>query len=422
MKKNLLKSVFVTLALAFTAIAAQAQCYIIGNDGKWFTNEAGAELQPTAEAGVYEGDVEFTTSYYFFVTTKLTTEPNDWDGLLPYRYGPANRESLDITYNTPAQMVPTTAEFTDSYQIADLGTHKIRVDFNANTVTVDGTYPEHVYMFGTNKQLGEEWKPNEPSATLNRVDGTSTYTGKVEVTGSGFAIYTKLADTWDELNQNRWIVNGAVVPNTELPLMQDMDISSTISRMGTYQVTYNHGKKTIEFYDETYSPEPETTKYIYFIGDQNGWKTNVCFAKIPETQKGVYEGNVNFEVGYFAIGTKLGVTANDWDTFNAHRFCPYSDGESLDACCDQLLYKYNVGMGITGSFQIEKGYEGEYPVYINLNELNLKFGHKVETSITNITSTSANVANYYDLTGRNLGTKKPAKGLYIKGGKKVVVK
>lgn len=54
MKKNLLKSVFVTLALAFTAIAAQAQCYIIGNDGKWFTNEAGAELQPTAEAGVYE--------------------------------------------------------------------------------------------------------------------------------------------------------------------------------------------------------------------------------------------------------------------------------------------------------------------------------------------------------------------------------
>ena len=54
--------------------------------------------------------------------------------------------------------------------------------------------------------------------------------------------------------------------------------------------------------------------------------------------------------------------------------------------------------------------------------MNLKFGHKVETSITNITSTSANVANYYDLTGRNLGTKKPAKGLYIKGGKKVVVK
>ena len=94
----------------------------------------------------------------------------------------------------------------------------------------------------------------------------------------------------------------------------------------------------------------------------------------------------------------------------------------MDACCDLLLYNYNEGAGRTGSFQIEKGYEGEYPVYINLNEMNLKFGYKVETSITNITSTSANVANYYDLTGRNLGTKKPAKGLYIKGGKKVVVK
>lgn len=422
MKKNLLKSVFVTLALAFTAIAAQAQCYIIGNNDKWFTNEAGAELQPTAEAGVYEGDVEFTTSYYFFVASKLMSEPNDWDGLLPYRYGPANSNSQDITYNTPAQLVPATAGFDGSYQIADLGTHKIRVDFNANTVTVDGTYPEHVYMFGTNKQPGEEWKLNEPSATLNRVDGTSTYTGKVEVTGSAFAIYTKLADTWDELNQNRWIVNGEVVPNTELPLKKSTTLNSTISRMGTYQVTYNHGKKTIKFYDETYSPEPETTKYIYFIGDQNDWKTNVCFAKIPETKEGVYEGNVNFEVGYFAIGTKLGVTAEDWATFNAHRFCPYTDGESLDAYCDELLYKFDEGMGIKGSFQIEKGYEGEYPVYINLNEMNLKFGLKVETSISNITSTSANVANYYDLTGRNLGTKKPAKGLYIKGGKKVVVK
>lgn len=422
MKKNLLKSVFVTLALAFTAIAAQAQCYIIGNDGKWLTNEAGAELQPTAEKGVYEGNVEFAESYYFFVATKLMTEPNDWDAWLPYRYGPADRWSQDITYNTPAQLVPATKEFTESYQIADLGTHKIRVDFNANTVTVDGTYPEHVYMFGTNKQLNEEWKLNEPSATLNRVDGTSTYTGKVEITGPAFAIFTKLADTWDELNKNRWIVNGEVVPNTELPLMQATGLSSTISRMGTYQVTYNHGKKTIELYDDTYSPEPETTKYIYFIGDQTNWKPNVSFAKIPETQEGVYEGNVNFEVGYFAIGTKLGVTADDWGTFNAHRFCPYSDGESLDACCDQLLYKFDEGVGRTGSFQIEKGYEGEYPVYINLNEMNLKFGHKVETSITNITSAPANIANYYDLTGRNLGTKKPAKGLYIKGGKKVVVK
>jgi hypothetical protein len=52
MNRNLLKSLFVTLVLVFTAIAAQAQCYIIGNDGKWLTNEAGAELQPTTEDGV----------------------------------------------------------------------------------------------------------------------------------------------------------------------------------------------------------------------------------------------------------------------------------------------------------------------------------------------------------------------------------
>lgn len=54
--------------------------------------------------------------------------------------------------------------------------------------------------------------------------------------------------------------------------------------------------------------------------------------------------------------------------------------------------------------------------------MKIKFSGLVGISITNITSASDNITNYYDLTGRNLGTKKPAKGLYIKDGKKVVVK
>lgn len=417
MNRNLLKSVFVTLALVFTAIAAQAQCYIIGNDGKWLTNEAGAELQPTTEDGVYEGDVVFDDSQYFFVCTKLMDNPYDWDELLPYRYGPGTTVDFPIVYNKPLELTPAIETYNSTYKVADLGTHKIRVDFNAMTVTVDGTYPEHIYMMGTDG----EWTLGVPSATLNHVEGTNLYKAKVEFTANYFAFFKQMADTWEEQELNRWIVKGEVLPNTELSLVKVFDKSSSyINRLGTYEVTFDYCNNTAMLYDETYVPEPETEKLIYFIGDGNSWTTNTYFGKIPEVSDGVYEGQVKFEVGYFAIGTKLGNTTNDWDTFNAHRFCPQADGEPMGAYSESPIFTY--GDISSNAFQIKTGNEGEYVVTVDTNEMKIKFSGLVGISITNITSTPDNITNYYDLTGRNLGTKKPAKGLYIKDGKKVVVK
>ena len=417
MNRNLLKSLFVTLVLVFTAIAAQAQCYIIGNDGKWLTNEAGAELQPTTEEGVYEGDVVFDDSQYFFVCTKLMENAYDWDELLPYRYNPGTTEEISIVYNKPSKLTPAMEATNSSYKVADLGTHKIRVDFNAMTVTVDGTYPEHVYMMGTDG----EWTLGVPSATLNHVEGTNLYKAKVEFTSNYFAFFKQMADTWEEQELNRWIVKGEVLPNTELSLVKILDGSSSyINRLGTYEVTFDYCNNTAMLYDATYVPEPETEKLIYFIGDGNSWTTNTYFGKIPEVSDGVYEGQVKFEVGYFAIGTKLGNTTNDWDTFNAHRFCPQADGEPMGAYSESPIFTY--GDISSNAFKIETGNEGEYVVTVDTNEMKIKFSGLVGISITNITSTSDNITNYYDLTGRNLGTKKPAKGLYIKDGKKVVVK
>lgn len=417
MNRNLLKSLFVTLVLVFTAIAAQAQCYIIGNDGKWLTNEAGAELQPTTEDGVYEGDVVFDDSQYFFVCTKLMDGAYDWDELLPYRYGPGTTVDFPIVYNKPLELTPAIETYNSTYKVADLGTHKIRVDFNAMTVTVDGTYPEHIYMMGTDG----EWTLGVPSATLNHVEGTNLYKAKVEFTANYFAFFKQMADTWEEQELNRWIVKGEVLPNTELSLVKVLDKSSSyINRLGTYEVTFDYCNNTAMLYDETYVPEPETEKLIYFIGDGNNWTTNTYFGKIPEVSDGVYEGQVKFEVGYFAIGTKLGNTTNDWDTFNAHRFCPQADGEPMGAYSESPIFTY--GDISSNAFQIKTGNEGEYVVTVDTNEMKIKFSGLVGISITNITSASDNITNYYDLTGRNLGTKKPAKGLYIKDGKKVVVK
>lgn len=90
-----------TFGAALTAVSADAQCYIIGNDNNWVTNKAGAELQATATEGVYEGDVTFSSgSYYFFITTKPMEASDDWSGMLPYRYTPGTREEVNIIYNT----------------------------------------------------------------------------------------------------------------------------------------------------------------------------------------------------------------------------------------------------------------------------------------------------------------------------------
>lgn len=417
MNRNLLKSLFVTLVLVFTAIVAQAQCYIIGNDGKWLTNEAGAELQPTTEEGVYEGDVLFYDSQTFLVCTKLMDGPYDWDELLPYRYGGGTTIDSPVVYNNPAKLTPCIETTNSTYMVPDLGMHKIRVDFNAMTVTVYGTYPDYIYMMGTDGK----WILGEPSAMLNHLEGTNLYTAKVEFTDNYFAFFKQMADTWDELNMNRWIVKGEVVPNTELSLVKVLDGSSSyINRLGTYEVTFDYCNNMAMLYDETYVPEPETEKMIYFIGDDNNWALNTYFAKIPEVSDGVYEGQVKFGVGYFIIGTKLGNTRNDWDTFNAHRFSSQADGEPMGAYSESRIFKNRDNY--SSSFQIETGNEGEYVVTVDTNEMKIKFSGLVGISITNITSTPDNITNYYDLTGRNLGTKKPAKGLYIKDGKKVVVK
>ena len=343
--------------------------------------------------------------------------PYDWDELLPYRYGPGTTVDFPIVYNKPLELTPAIETYNSTYKVADLGTHKIRVDFNAMTVTVDGTYPEHIYMMGTDG----EWTLGVPSATLNHVEGTNLYKAKVEFTANYFAFFKQMADTWEEQELNRWIVKGEVLPNTELSLVKVFDKSSSyINRLGTYEVTFDYCNNTAMLYDETYVPEPETEKLIYFIGDGNSWTTNTYFGKIPEVSDGVYEGQVKFEVGYFAIGTKLGNTTNDWDTFNAHRFCPQADGEPMGAYSESPIFTY--GDISSNAFKIETGNEGEYVVTVDTNEMKIKFSGLVGISITNITSTPDNITNYYDLTGRNLGTKKPAKGLYIKDGKKVVVK
>lgn len=415
MKKNLLKSVLATLALAFTAIAAQAQCYIIGNDNNWVTNEAGAELQPTTEEGVYEGDVTFSPdSYFFFIATKLMEESDDWNGLKAYRYNPASTDAVNITYNEPSQFVPAAEGIDGSFKIADAGTHHITVNFNNKTVVVDGTYPECIYIIGSDGN----WATNKASATLKRVSGTDIYAADVTFTDNYFAFFTTLseeADDWVNLNEYRWSFNGKVTPNREMSAYKSADYISSVQPLGTYKVTFQYTNKTFMLYDPNYVPV--VNEYVYFVGDANNWQTNTCFAKIEQNkdEKNVYSGEVELSK-YFTLATELTEEPNDWDTFNLNRWGPDEDQKEMAENSVYDLY-YNM------STAFHVNIDGKYDVTVNLNNNRFYVNHIISTGISSATTIDLTAPQpYYDLTGRNLGTKKPAQGLYIKNGQKVVVK
>lgn len=414
MKKILLKSLFTAFALVFTAIAAQAQCYIIGNNGNWVTNEAGAELQATAKEGVYEGDVTFSSgSYFFFITTNLMEQSDDWDGLKAYRYNPASNETQNIVYNKPSQFVPAAEGIDGSFRIADTGTHHITVNFNNKTVVVDGTYPEYIYILGSDGN----WATNKASATLKRVDGTDVYAADVKFTGKDFAFFTKLSEEADDLaniNEYRWAFNGKVTPNREMYAYNQPKYTSTVNPLGTYKVTFQYTDKTFMLYDPDY--KPVVHEYVYFVGDANGWKTNTCFAKLKqsEDEENVYRGEVELSE-FFAFATKLTEEPDDWVTFNINRWGPYNDQTEVTESSVYDLFNYDTAFCVTT--------DGKYDVAINLNINKFYVNKMISTGISSATTIDLTTPQpYYDLTGRNLGTKKPAKGLYIMNGQKIVVK
>lgn len=412
MNKNLPKSFLATAFLTLTALAAQAQCYIIGNDGQWQTNVAGAELQATVTEGVYEGDVEFADDgSWFCVTTKLTDEANDWDGLLPYRLGP-NSPDKPLVYNTPNKLYPAGEYNGYSFKIADTGTHHVTVNLNDMTITMKGVYPEHIYILGSDGN----WATDKPSATLDRVPDTDTYKANVDFTSDCyFAFFTTIsdmADDWEYLNDYRWAYNGEIEPNTIVHSSYSYGPTSFIARQGIYEVTFNYTDKSYMLYDQTYNPDP--IKTVYFVGNANEWQTNTCFAKLEESDnEDIYTGEVELSE-FFTLATKLMSTPYDWDTFNLHRWGPYKDGETVSENSENEITNAST------AFQIDVA--GKYDVKVDLNNCKFYVNRLIASGIASAKTIDISTPQpYYDLTGRCLGTKKPAKGLYIQNGKKVVV-
>lgn len=300
MKKSLLKLLMSLLMIMTATVTASAQCYILGNDNNWQTNKAGAELQKTNIDGVYEGEVTFApNAQYFTIVTKLTEGSADWDVLREYRYGPAKNNQL-LSYNNPETIV---GKMDASFQVPGEGTYRLRVDFNAMTVTMLGTYPSSLYVLGSKGNFEPTGKESLP---MTETEGV--YKATIEFTNTKFSIISS--------ENSKQLGGGRVLINRDNDIAYN-DSYFSITKPGTYEVTVDLRNMTMKLFNETYVPDyPD---YVYFLGTGGNKVANDGVKLEWEDEEGVYTGWVNFESNKFYISSALASTPDGWDEIKDYR-------------------------------------------------------------------------------------------------------
>lgn len=354
--KNNLRRLFMSALMAIVAtITATAQCYIIGIDGQWRTDKASATLQPTATAGVYEGDVTFSSApnNYFAIASKLTETDGQWAEFNANRYAPETPDAL-LTLNTPMTMVKGRDA---SYNVAADGTYRMRVDFNAMTVTLLGTYPDELYIWGSDGV----YNPTLASATLPKSETDGVYKATVDFTSCYFNILKQLGTDptdFDALAPYRY-GGGKVVINRD-KVMTLTEESFHIAKPGTYDVTVDLRTMKINLHSDTYVPEyPD---HVYLIG-ANG--SNVADQGVELTWdevEGVYTGYVAFYGNKFNISTALASTPDGWEEIADKRI-------GADAATVEVEPNLTVGIkkGEESDFFIGASVENPVFAYVTLD-------------------------------------------------------
>lgn len=353
MGKNYFRWLFASISLLLTTVSASAQreFYVMGSDNQWNTDIASAVLYETAEgSNVYENDVEFQSLWFYFAE-QLTENPNDWEGLAQYTYGP-KQDSDPLCVNGCSDLYNPRG---GAFRIDRLGTYKVTIDMNTKTVFVgDGnfmrptTFGKEVYVVGTENV----WRLESPQAALAQTEEEGVYSGVVSFKGiSEFKILpsteswavsygTSMGFDTDVVgNDNHLTQNGSNIPVFK----------------GTYEVTVDMKRLrlSMKLLDEQ--------REMYILGNDNLWDSNVAGAVLKETgyNSNIYVGNnVTFIGEWFAIFDLL---SSDWDVVNSYRFG--NTGDPKVTLKEEKVLKQN-----TETFQIETG---TYDVTVDMNKMTI---------------------------------------------------
>lgn len=330
MKKSLLKFLMSLLMIMTATVTVSAQCYILGNDNNWQTNKASAELPKTDIDGVYEGEVTFApNANYFGIVTKLTEKPGQWSVLREYRYGPAKGNQL-LSYDNPAAMV---FQKDASFKVPGEGTYRLRVDFNAMTVTMLGTYPSSLYVLGSKGNF----EPTIGEESLPMTETKGVYKATIEFTNTKFSIISS--------ENSKQLGGGRVLINRDNDIAYN-DSYFSITKPGTYEVTVDLRNMTMKLFNETYVPDyPDC---VYFLGTDGNKVADEGVELTWKDEEGVYTGWVNFESNKFYISSALASKSDGWDEIKDYRI-----GAPTAPCNVEPNLTVGVEKGVDSEFLIE---------------------------------------------------------------------
>lgn len=360
MKKNLHRIIMSALLTVVATVAASAQCYIVGSDNQWKTNAAAAELTETATAGVYEGEVTFAEgAQYFTVTQNLTTgdDDYDWATFNQHRFGPSAPDAM-LLINEPMAMIKGKDR---SFKVPTAATtYRMRVDFNAMTVTLIGNFPDELYVWGSDGV----YDPTHASAILPKTETDGVYKAKVDFTLCYFNILTQLGTAptdYDAILPYRY-GGGKVIINRD-KTMTLTDQSFHIAAPGTYDVTVDLRTMTMNLHSDTYvSKYPD---HVYLIGANGSNAANLGAELTWNDVDGIYTGYVTFFGNKFNISTALASTYDGWEEIKDKRV-------GADAATINVEPNLTVGIkkGEASDFVIGASVENPIYAYVTLDLVN----------------------------------------------------
>lgn len=268
-------------------------------------------------------------------------------------------------------------------------------------------------------------------------------------TNEPFNVYFKNDKGWTTPYIHYWGSTESTWPG--VPMTKDGDVWKYTVPAGTTGLLFNAGDgdatKTPDFVavaNHIYTTQGDQGEYaggngggntgnypvtLYLLGHTNGYNWAANKGVAAKGNNGVYnwpcvtidDGEAGY--GFFAFGTMLGSSADDWDTLNSgdrygatSKDEPVSVGETKSLQLDAA----NVSASGSNSWKIAKG---SYSITADLAKSQLKVD-QVPAGITGVESDDDTPVQYFNLQGVRVDN--PTPGLYIKvqgkKAQKVIVK
>ena len=382
-----MKKLFTLMCIAFLAMSASADVWIVGNApfGNW-NPATGMQMSETAEgSNVFTADFTITGRTWFIFATQL----GSWDDVNTHRYGPLSANEGVVAGQEYTTQISTN---TSASYFIDAGDYTVTLDLNTNKFQVAGQgevvdpMTGECYILG--QMNGNEWG-SDVGVKMDATDTEGVFTATVSTTKqedfSYFSFTTKLSE-----NPEDW---GAIAPyrmgavssdflvsenslGANLPMLDFGTDNAFKIAPGQYTITVDLINHTMKAEGTMVVIDPNTGE-CYVMGEVNGngWAANVGEPMQPADEEGVFTATIttageNEGYSYFNFTTKLAETEDAWGSIDAYRFGAVTDGGAedpflvTDEMLNQDLSLSDFGANPT-SFKIEAG---EWQLTVNLTE------------------------------------------------------